>query len=104
MIPNTNEDVEKSDHLCTAGNAKGMVILENSYFVIKLNNALTTRPSNHTLLHLSQRNEHSHSHKMCTQIFIKVIHNSQEMETSFPMFPGCPLILITVEDTGSIPG
>ena len=31
MIPNTDKDVEKSDHLCIAdGNAKGTVILENS--------------------------------------------------------------------------
>jgi hypothetical protein len=42
---------------------------------------------------------------MCTQIFIKEIHNSQEMETSFPTsFPGCPLVLTPVRDTGSIPG
>ena len=31
MIPNTDKDVEKLDHLCIAGgNAKGTVILENS--------------------------------------------------------------------------
>ena len=31
LIPNTDKDVEKLDHLCIAGgNAKGTVILENS--------------------------------------------------------------------------
>ena len=61
MIPNTDKDIEKSDHLCIAdGNAKGTVILEK--FVIKLNNTLTMCPSNHSLLHLSQTDERSRSH------------------------------------------